>query len=69
MWKLIQEYLGTFGKDFPFSDVVQLTEYEVVRIMQDCLKTGIAYTPTRSALGVIGLGKIGEAKINAKEEE
>lgn len=34
MYKWLKEYFTTFGKDFPFSRVADLNEYEVIRIIQ-----------------------------------
>lgn len=38
MYKWLKEYFTAFGKDFPFSEVKDLNEYEIIRIIQDCVK-------------------------------
>ena len=44
MYKWLKEYFTAFGKDFPFSEVKDLNEYEIIRIIQDCIKNKtIAY--------------------------
>lgn len=61
MYKWIMEYLNLFKQDFPFSAVADLNEYEIIRIIQDCVKNNRIYT------AVIGTGKIGQC-ITGKEE-
>ena len=34
MYKWLKEYFIAFGKDFPFSKVADLNEYEIIRIIQ-----------------------------------
>lgn len=38
------EYLNLFKQDFPFSEVKDLNEYEIIRIIQDCVKNNLIYT-------------------------
>lgn len=45
MYTWLLRYIDTFGKDFPVSAVKDLTEYEIVRIIQACCKSGQEYTP------------------------
>lgn len=44
MYKWLKEYFTAFGKDFPFSEVKDLNEYEIIRIIQDCVKNNLIYT-------------------------
>lgn len=37
MYKWLKAYLAAFGEDFPFSEVADKTEYEVCRIIQQCV--------------------------------
>ena len=59
MYKWIMEYLNLFKKDFPFSEVIDLNEYEIIRIIQDCVKNNRIYT-SEVKKAIIGTGKIGE---------
>ncbi len=43
MYKWLKEYFTAFGKDFPFSAVADLNEYEIIRIIQYCIKTNTEY--------------------------
>lgn len=45
MYKWLLRYIDTFGKDFPVSAVKDLTEYEIVRIIQNCCNSGQEYIP------------------------
>ena len=60
MYKWLKEYFTAFGKDFPFSKVADLNEYEIIRIIQYCVKTNTEYSdetePEVKAAG-IGYGK------------
>lgn len=66
MYKWIMAYLNLFKQDFPFSAVADLNEYEIIRIIQDCVKNNRIYT-AETRLAVIGTGKIGQC-ITGKEE-
>lgn len=44
MYKWLKQYNEQFNKDFPFSEVADLSEYEIVRILQECCETGKEYT-------------------------
>ena len=66
MYKWIMEYLNLFKQDFPFSAVADLNEYEIIRIIQDCVKNNCIYT-AETRVAVIGTGKIGQC-ITGKEE-
>ena len=44
MYKWMKEYYTAFGKDFPFSKVADLNEYEIIRIIQYCIKTNTEFT-------------------------
>lgn len=59
MYKWLKEYFTAFGKDFPFSEVKDLNEYEIIRIIQDCVKNNRIYT-SEVKKAIIGTGKIGE---------
>jgi len=43
MYKWLITYVKQFGKDFPVSAVADCTEYEIVRIIQNCCRTNTAY--------------------------
>jgi hypothetical protein len=45
MYKLLVAYAEQFGKDFPISTVKDTAsnEYEVIRMIQECIKTNTAY--------------------------
>ena len=62
----MKEYYTAFGKDFPFSKVADLNEYEIIRIIQDCVKNNRIYT-AETRLAVIGTGKIGQCIIGKEE--
>lgn len=47
MYKWIMEYLNLFKQDFPFSAVADLNEYEIIRIIQDCVKITAFIQPKR----------------------
>ena len=66
MYKWIMEYLNLFKKDFPFSEVKDLNEYEIIRIIQDCVKNNRIYT-AEVKHAIIGTGKFGEC-VTGKEE-
>lgn len=60
------EYLNLFKQDFPFSAVADLNEYEIIRIIQDCVKNNRVYT-SEVKKAIIGTGKIGECIIGKEE--
>ena len=66
MYKWLKEYFTAFGKDFSFSEVKDLNEYEIIRIIQDCVKNNRIYT-AEVKHAIIGTGKIGEC-VTGKEE-
>ena len=45
------EYLNLFKQDFPFSAVADLNEYEIIRIIQDCVKNNRIYTAETKSCG------------------
>lgn len=62
MYKWLKEYFTAFGKDFPFSKVIDLNEYEIIRIIQYCVKTNTEYiadTPEK-VKAITGEFKVGE---------
>lgn len=62
MYKWLRAYIRQFGKDFPLMDVMDHTEYEICRIIQECCESNTAYAPSgRNA--VVGTAKVGEAVI------
>lgn len=67
MYKWFKTYLVAFGKDFPFGDVADLTEYEICRIIQYCVEYNTEYTK-EIAVAVVGQGKVGESKTGAETE-
>lgn len=62
VYKWLKEYFTAFGKDFPFSKVADLNEYEISRIIQYCIKTNTEYGDDTK--GDITEAVIGEAKVN-----
>ena len=52
MLKLLLAYIDAFETDFPITKVKDRNEYEICRIIQECLETNTAYgTTTTSASG------------------
>lgn len=49
MYKWIMEYVNLFKQDFPFSAVTDLNEYEIIRILQDCVLNNHVYTAENTA--------------------
>lgn len=65
MYKWLKEYVKTFGADFPFSKVADHNEYEIIRIIQYCIKTDTAYTDESTAEKALAdKAKADEAEIN-----
>ena len=60
------EYISLFKQDFPFTAVPDLNEYEIIRILQDCVKNNHIYT-VEPQNAVIGTGKIGQSGIGKEE--
>lgn len=48
MYKWIMEYVNLFKQDFPFSAVTDLNEYEIIRILQDCVLNNRVYTAEKT---------------------
>lgn len=46
MLKLLLAYIDAFGADFPITKVKDRNEYEICRIIQECLETNTAYGAT-----------------------
>lgn len=67
MYKWLKAYLAAFSKDFPFSEVSNLTEYEICRIIQYCVEHNTEYKQ-EIAVAVVGQGKVGEAKTGTESE-
>lgn len=70
MYKWLKEYLVAFGKDFPFSKVADLNEYEIIRIIQYCIKTNTEYngdTEEDITEAVVGEAKVNKSKIGKGE--
>ena len=66
MYKWMKEYYTTFGKDFPFSKVADLNEYEIIRILQHCVKTNTEYTDdtqTQIDKAVLDTAKVGQCTV------
>lgn len=72
MYKWMKEYYTAFGKDFPFSKVAafskvaDLNEYEIIRIIQYCIKTNTEYTESTEddiTEAIVGKAKINKSKI------
>ena len=62
----MKEYFTAFGKDFPFSKVADLNEYEIIRIIQYCVKTNTEYsdeTEPEVKAAVLDTAKIGECTV------
>lgn len=49
MLKLLVAYIDQFGADFPISKVKDKNEYEICRIIQECLETNKAYATATTA--------------------
>lgn len=65
MYKWLKEYVKTFGADFPFSKVAYFSEYEIIRIIQYCIKTDTAYTDESIVeKALVDKAKADEAEIN-----
>ena len=70
MYKWMKEYYTAFGKDFPFSKVADLNEYEIIRIIQYCIKTSTEYTESTEediTEAVVGEAKVNKSKIGKEE--
>ncbi len=64
MYKWLKAYVEAFGKDFPFSEVVDYTEYEVCRILQYCVETNTVYGGAETiAAALVGSAKVGQSVI------
>lgn len=66
MYKWLKEYFTAFGKDFPFSKVADLNEYEIIRILQHCVKTNTEYTDdtqTQIDKAVLDTAKVGQCTV------
>lgn len=66
MYKWLKEYFMAFGKDFPFSKVADLNEYEIIRILQHCVKTNTEYTDdtqTQIDKAVLDTAKVGQCTV------
>ena len=66
MYKWLKEYFTAFGKDFPFSKVTDLNEYEIIRILQHCVKTNTEYTDdtqTQIDKAVLDTAKVGQCTV------
>lgn len=70
MYKWMKEYYTAFGKDFPFSKVADLNEYEIIRIIQYCIKTNTEYTESTEediTEAVVGKAKVNKSKTGKDE--
>ena len=66
MYKWMKEYYTAFGKDFPFSKVADLNEYEIIRIIQYGIKSNTEYTECTEediTEAIVGIAKINKSKI------
>lgn len=63
MYKWLKAYVDTFGKDFPFLEVTEYTEYEICRIIQYCVETQTEYTAEVIEKALVGTAKVGDATI------
>lgn len=54
MLKLLLAYIDQFGADFPISKVKDRNEYEICRIIQECLETNTAYGATSTTTSSTG---------------
>lgn len=52
MYKWLKRYAEQFGEDFPFKSVMDKTEYEICRIIQECCERNTKY-------GASGTGSTG----------
>lgn len=70
MYKWLKEYFTSFGKDFPFSKVADLNEYEIIRIIQYCVKTNTEYTADTAEelrVAVVGEAKVNQSNLGSEE--
>lgn len=68
MYKWLIAYIVAFNEDFPVSDVADLNEYEICRIIQYCVEHNTKYSK-EIAVAVVGQGKVGESKTGTENEE
>lgn len=62
MYKWLKAYIEQFGKDFPLSAVIDHTEYEICRMIQECCESGTEFTvPEETA--VVGEARVGESTV------
>jgi len=54
MLKLLLAYIEQFGADFPISKVKDRNEYEICRMVQECLETNKAYGVAETAAAETG---------------
>ena len=66
MYKWLKEYFTAFGKDFPFSKVADLNEYEIIRILLHCVKTNTEYTndiQIQTDKAILDTAKVGQCAV------
>lgn len=66
MYTWLLRYIDMFGKDFPVSAVRDRTEYEIVRIIQECCISGKEYTGSEAPAEddpKVGTAKVGESRL------
>ena len=68
MYKWQLAYIKAFKEDFPVSNVAELTEYEICRIMQYCVEHNTKYTK-KIVAAIVGQGKVGESKTGLENKE
>lgn len=54
MLKLLLAYIEQFGADFPISKVKDRNEYEICRMIQECMETNTAYGATSTTTSASG---------------
>lgn len=68
MYKWLIAYIAVLGEDFPVSEVADLNEYEICRIIQYCVEHNTKYSKD-IVIAVVGQGKVGESQTGKENEE
>lgn len=66
MFTWLLRYIDMFGKDFPVSAVKDKTEYEVVRIVQECCISGREYSDSEEEsddVPLAGKARVGKSRL------
>ncbi len=66
MFTWLLRYIDMFGKEFPVSAVKDKTEYEIVRMIQECCISGKEYSDSGEEsddVPLVGKAKVGESRL------